>query len=286
MRPQLIPNLAFFAFLLISLALSTIYFGNIGLTDAWIHLNENQIMYLYSTSAQVLAAVYGLTLAGYIFFRGELNREAQDDATRVEVIEQLETRYFQQLAMITALMLGTIVVVNLVIAYENSPDLIMLTALMNLGQSLFSISFIAIAFFIVDIVLPGNIKAASKTLQLKLDPKHDEPDGQGSLKEFVNTYDAIENMLTLALSSLEVPPAESNSSRRMSSTKVADLLCRRGVIPRELFKKLHNLFALRHAIMHGADPTVSESMVTQSKTIFKELSSSLSIAKSYQQKKV
>lgn len=281
MRPQLIPNLAFFAFLLISLALSTFYFGNVGLTDAWIHLNENQIMYLYSTSAQVLAAVYGLTLAGYIFFRGELNREAQDDATRLEVIERLETRYFQQLAMITALMLSTILVASLVIAYGSSPDLSMLTVLMNLGQSLFAVSFIAIAFFIVDIVLPGNIKAASKILQFKLDPKHDEPDGQGSLKEFVNTYDAIEDMLTLALSGLEVPSIESNASRRMSSTKVADLLCRRGVIPRELFKRLQNLFALRHAIMHGADPTVSKAMVAQSRAIFEELSSSLSKANGY-----
>jgi hypothetical protein len=53
-----------------------------GLNHALFELTENQIMYLYSTSAQVLAAVYGLTLTGYIFLRGDLNREAE--ATKLE----------------------------------------------------------------------------------------------------------------------------------------------------------------------------------------------------------
>ena len=33
-----------------------------------ISLNENQILYLFSTSAQVIAAIYGLTLTGFSFF--------------------------------------------------------------------------------------------------------------------------------------------------------------------------------------------------------------------------
>jgi hypothetical protein len=36
----------------------------IGLKTPLLILNENQILYLYSTSAQVLAGIYGLTLTG------------------------------------------------------------------------------------------------------------------------------------------------------------------------------------------------------------------------------
>ncbi|MCO4882357.1 hypothetical protein VOI32_37795 [Paraburkholderia caribensis] len=41
----------------------------IGVSSPWISLNENQVLYLFSTSAQVLAGVYGLTLTAYIFFQ-------------------------------------------------------------------------------------------------------------------------------------------------------------------------------------------------------------------------
>ncbi|VVM68367.1 hypothetical protein [Pseudomonas fluorescens] len=277
MRTHSIPNFVFFAVILLSLAASTAYFSDIGLREAWVELNENQIMYLYSTSAQVLAAVYGLTLAGYIFFRGELNREAQDDETRVESIERLEIRYFQQLSMITALVMSTILITNLVIAYENTQDSRLLTILMNLGQSLFAIAFVAIAFFIVDIVLPGNIKAASRTLQNKIDPNHNVEEGQGSLKEFISVYNTVQNELTAALKKQEVLSDSdmSRNAKRITNTRMAEFLYRRGVITRELCKKLQNLFALRHAIIHGADPTVSQVMVNQSQVILDELRNSL-----------
>lgn len=276
MRPHSIPNFVIFAFILILLFGSTVYFTNVGLDSAWVELNENQIMYLYSTSAQVVAAVYGLTLAGYIFFRGELNREAQEDQTLAESIGKLESRYFQQLAMITTLVMTTILLTNLIIAYENSENSSLLTFFMNLGQSVFAISFIAISFFIVDILLPGNIKAASKSLQDTIDPKHGG-ERKGDLTEFVKTYNSIENLLALALNRMEAVTDSDNpkTTKRMPNTRMAELLCRRGVITRELFTKLRNLITLRHAIMHGADPTVSQAMVDRSGAILMELRVSL-----------
>ncbi|MEX8493217.1 hypothetical protein, partial [Sphaerotilus sp.] len=46
-----------------------------GLNTRIFYLNENQILYIYSTSAQVIAGIYGLTLTGFIFYRNELSRE-------------------------------------------------------------------------------------------------------------------------------------------------------------------------------------------------------------------
>jgi hypothetical protein len=59
-----------------------------------IELNENQILYLFSTSAQVIAAIYGLTLTGFVFFRSELNRQEFEDETLVDAVESLKRRYF------------------------------------------------------------------------------------------------------------------------------------------------------------------------------------------------
>ena len=38
-------------------------------------MNENQILYIFSTSAQVVAGIFGLTISGFIFLRSELDRQ-------------------------------------------------------------------------------------------------------------------------------------------------------------------------------------------------------------------
>ena len=266
MRAHAIPNKVLFWILVIPLLISLICFTKTGWNNAWIELNENQIMYLYSTSAQVVAAVFGLTLTGYIFFRGELNREAQNDPTLADSVNRLESRYFQQLAMITALVMATILFATLVIAYEGSKDIKRLTLFMNFGQCFFAASFITISFFIVDVVQPGNIKSASKALQEDIDPANGK-ERTGDLKEFAATYNRIEDQLTKVLGTLEMAaePATSKNLSKITSTRIADILHSRKLISSDLLEKLKKLIALRNAILHGAEPMVSQSMVLESK---------------------
>ena len=266
MRAHAIPNKVLFWILVIPLLISLIYFTKEGWNNAWIELNENQIMYLYSTSAQVVAAIFGLTLTGYIFFRGELNREAQNDPTLADSVNRLESRYFQQLAMITALVMATILFATLVIAYEGSKDIKRLTLFMNFGQCFFAASFITISFFIVDVVQPGNIKSASKALQEDIDPANGK-ERTGDLKAFASTYNSIEDQLTKLLGKLEIAaePATSKNLSKIASTRIADILHSRKLISSDLLDKLKKLIALRNAILHGAEPMVSQSMVLESK---------------------
>ena len=91
--------LAFFGFGLLLSAVTSAW----GSISGMFRLNENQILYLFSTSSQVLAGIYGLTLTGFIFFRNELSREEQEDETLADAVESLKARYFRLLAFITIL---------------------------------------------------------------------------------------------------------------------------------------------------------------------------------------
>src|ERR1700722_15567341 len=82
-----------------------------------VELNETQIMYLYSTSAQSLSAIYGLTLTGFVFFRNELSREEFDDDTLTDAVEHLKSRYFTLLFFITLLVGLTLLLSHFEIAY-------------------------------------------------------------------------------------------------------------------------------------------------------------------------
>ena len=275
-----IPNRVIFASLLMILFASLYYFNREGLSDAWVQLNENQIMYLYSTSAQVIAAIYGLTIAGYIFFRGELNREAKDDPTLAEPIEKLEARYFHQLAFITALVMATICAASLVIAYEIDKDVFLLTVLMNSGQCLFGVSFLAIFFFIIDIVQPGNIKSASKTLQKKIDPLSDNTQ-HGNLGNFISNYLKIEKVLSAGFRLLEETTGReyTDKNKRTPNTQIVEILGRSGIITNELAQKTKTLISLRHAIMHGGEQMVSQGMVDQSTKVLYELEGAIESAR-------
>ena len=254
---------------------SSMYFG---VNRAIIELSENQIVYLYSTSAQVLAAVYGLTLTGYIFFRGDLNREARADATRAEPVAKLERRYFQQLALITGLVMFTMLFTSLVFAYQNSSNTLLITILLNLAQSLFAVSFITISFFVVDIVEPDGLQSASLALQNEIDPKDQAGERNGNLEEFIRNYNQIEGLLASAsdIESIAMSvPEPGGYNKRVPNSRRATFLFQSKKISLDLLNKLKGLISLRNAIIHGADPKVSQHMVDQSLEVLVELQNSL-----------
>ncbi|MDW9402398.1 MULTISPECIES: hypothetical protein [Pseudomonas] len=283
MRLNSISNKVIFTIVLGSLFLACSGSMYVGVKHAIIKLSENQIMYLYSTSAQVLAAVYGLTLTGYIFFRGDLSREARADTTRAEPVAKLEHRYFQQLALITGLVMFTMLFTSLVFAYQNSSNTLLLTILLNLAQSLFAVSFITISFFVVDIVEPDGLQSASLALQNEIDPKDQAGERNGNLEVFLRNYNQIEGLLestsNIESVAMSVPEPGGYNKRIPNSRKAAFLFQSKRISP-DLLSKLKNLISLRNAIIHGADPKVSQHMVDQSSEVLAELQNSLLVTTS------
>lgn len=55
-----------------------------------IFINESQILYLFSSAAQVIAAIYGLIVTGYIFFRNELDKKVLEDESLDEIVSYLK----------------------------------------------------------------------------------------------------------------------------------------------------------------------------------------------------
>jgi len=247
-----------------------------GVLNKIILLNESQILYLFSTSAQVLAGVYGLTLTGFIFLRNELSREELEDETLSEAIDSLKRRYYTLLVFITILVLASVAVSNLAISSASSGRDTLNSVLINTGQSLFAVSLAAIAYFIFDIASPGRIEIASRALQNIVDPAHDAP-ARGGLEDFLRNYNQIEALLaeygfssSLALVSYSAKPV-----RRMSNARLAEILMRNGRISKSLFTRIRDLITLRNSIIHGADPVVSLDLIEASRQVLEELREAL-----------
>ena len=239
-------------------------------------LNENQVLYLFSTSAQVLAGVYGLTLTGFIFFRNELSREEFEDETLVEAIESLKSRYFTLLMFVTFSSVESLLLSNLAISYESAGTLLG-TIIINSAQSAFIITLLAVTYFIYEVVSPKRIERESKKLQEQVDPEREDAE-KGSLEEFLKNYNQIEAIIAKYGSRYQTVSTVEYSSRPrryISNSKMAEFLFRNGQIGESLYGELKALITLRNSIIHGAEPIVSTRVVRNSSIILDELRKAL-----------
>jgi len=250
----------------------------VGIANPIFVLNENQILYLYSTSAQVLSGIYGLTLTGFIFFRNELSREEFEDETLTDAVESLKDRYFKILLFVTVISIFTISMSSIVISAERI-ELSSLTAIfMNVSQVSFSVNLILIAYFIFDVVAPKRIEKASKHIQEKYDPEY-LSEGKGSLEDFLKNYNQLEEILQKYGQpyQIEVVSSDFRPRRRISNVRLAEFIFKSERIDRSLYENIRNLITLRNSIIHGAEPVVSMSIVKQSEKILDDLSEALAL---------
>lgn len=262
---------------LILFVLSSIISSLVGLRNPFLTLNENQIFYLYSTSAQVLAGIYGLTLTGFIFFRNELSREEFEDDTLTVAVESLKERYFKILLFVTTLSIFTLVISNLVISSESSNRDIFNTILMNTAQSAFIVNLLVIAYFIFDVIAPKRIEKESKIIQKKVDPLPSEGD-KGSLEKFLTNFNQLEYILQKYGQAYQSELDGSNRSRRrISNVRLAEFILRAEKIDYNLFDEIKKLITLRNSIIHGAEPVVSQKMVGLSEKILQKLTIKLNV---------
>lgn len=66
--------------------------------DPIIYLSENQLLYFFSTEAQVIGSLFGLTLTAFIFFIDKFNETPEEvDSIIQDAIKQLKKEYYQNL---------------------------------------------------------------------------------------------------------------------------------------------------------------------------------------------
>ncbi|MEB0005562.1 MULTISPECIES: hypothetical protein [unclassified Pseudomonas] len=250
----------------------------VGTSNPILILNENQILYLFSTSAQVLAGVYGLTLTGFIFFRNELSREELEDETLVEAVDSLKKRYFTLLIFVTLSSVVTLLLSNLAISYESTGTLFS-TIIINSAQSAFVTTLLAVTYFIFEVISPKRIERESRKLQSQVDPTREETN-KGSLEEFLKNYNQIEEIIAKYGSIYQTTSSMEHSSRprrHISNAKLSETLFRNEKISESLYDEIRALITLRNSIIHGAEPVVSEHIVINSSSILSELRKALDL---------
>lgn len=240
-------------------------------------LNENQILYFFSASSQVIAAIYGLIITGYIFLRNELDRKAESDETLEEVISVLKTDYFSSIKKISIVTVLSITSCLLVIVNENSEITYTTDILINLSGSLILTELIIIASFVIKILNPENIEIVSDRIRNEISTSNDGE--KGSIEQFLKNYNQIEYIITKygTVNEPTVNDYKSARAKRFSNVKLAKILKQDGRINNDLMTKLIQLISFRNSFIHGRDLTLNQKDVEISSEVLAELQEALNV---------
>lgn len=241
-------------------------------------LNENQILYLFSSASQVIAAIFGLIITGYIFLRNELDRKADKDETLEEVILLLKSEYFGSIIGISITTIVSIALCFLVIVAETNNFSKLLSYLINLSVSTILAALFIIVSFVIRILNPNSIEMASN--KLRESATKDKENESGSLEEFLKNFNEIDYILEkygTKLLSADVNDYGSAKRKRVAKTKLVYILFNEGKIDNELKNNLIELISLRNSLVHGTDLYVSTKDVQLSEELLSRLKNTLGI---------
>ncbi|WP_167144915.1 hypothetical protein [Pseudomonas sp. OTU750018] len=141
----------------------------VGLFYPVVSLSENQTLYIFSSLAQVVAAVYGLTITGYIFLQNQQDRLADRDETIAEALTSIKESQYSSITFLTVVSLLAIFFSILAIVFREHPDSLLREAMKNIASATFFISLIFTGFFVRDAMRPHRIEDASDKIKKDLE---------------------------------------------------------------------------------------------------------------------
>ncbi|AWI26834.1 hypothetical protein HYN49_13515 [Flavobacterium pallidum] len=240
-------------------------------------MNENQVLYLFSSASQVIAAIYGLIITGYIFLRNELDRKADKDDSFEEIVELLKSEYFGSIINISVTTIFGISACFLVIVDEIQNNFI-LTILINISVATIITVLLLVIFFVIKILNPNSLKIASN--RLRNFTANDSSNERGSLENFLTSYNEIEYILEkygTAFSKNDNSDFQYQNRRKIAKTKLVYILFNEEKITSSLKDNLIKLITLRNGLIHGTNLFVSTNDVLFSQIVLEDLKSALGI---------
>lgn len=239
-------------------------------------LNDNQVLYLFSTSAQVVGGVFGLTIAGYTFLRNELDRQKKEDESLAEQIDELKARYFYLATFITAVSALAIFTSLLTISVGTPHRANENVIAINASQSVVVAAVLSIAYFILDIFRPGRIERISDGIRKDLD--RESTSDKGSLEEFLRSFNQIEQLLDAYQNDYLQNRQQARyrtSIARIPKPKIVEFIFRSELIDGDIRTRLVDLIRLRNSLIHGTELYVSKHTVTEAATLLEVLRTAL-----------
>ncbi|WP_156844524.1 hypothetical protein [Leptospira wolffii] len=222
-----------------------------------IKLNESQVLYFFSTAAQSIAGLLGLTLTAYTFLRNELDREAADDESVEDSVIALKKKYFLWIILMSFVGSFAIILSLINIAVEDDSRLYdYLSILFSTSGFLIFFEVLVIMFFAIDILNPRKLENITQLLKENL--LGDTITQAGDFSNFLSNFNRIERVLQNFAREFGQP--NSPKQFQLSNRRIAELLYQKEQISKELLLDLQKLIQYRNFTVHSSEIFVEKTM--------------------------
>lgn len=224
-----------------------------------------------TTSAEVVAGLYGLTLTGYIFFQDRLQQKADNDDLLEDIITLLKKRYHNMVLILSIICFAVIASAFTFIIYNPESELLPNIVYQFWGFETLFLVFTTLLFniyFIISVVDPDKIPRASLQYKQKLGSSERE---LGSLQEFLQDYEDIEQLLMKKSEGLAVEHLGTNPWKALKHLNGKEKLEIRKIVSDPLLVNLTKVGQYYSYMVFSQEMTVSKEMCDLAKNVKAEL---------------
>ena len=215
----------------------------------------DNIYWLFSSSAQAIAAFIGFLTAGFYFVLEKMDEQVKSDPTLDEINQEIKRSHFKNLKVLCVLT-GASILLSLVLVFTNGFDYSRKTIFV-IFVSLINITTIIMAIvFVIGIIDPDNIvKAAKKLIKEDRDLFSAE---SGDSMDSIKIGDFIEKFVQLEKKTRELDKRfELSNYIRYSYKKITPLIdlfkimLQMELIDQKTFQDLREVNKVRNLAAHG-----------------------------------
>lgn len=229
----------------------------------WLSMQEHlfpgtdEFMSIISTCSEIIAGLYGTTLAGYTFFLSRIDALMASDTTLDYVVSSIKNRFKYLILYITFNVLITLCI-SIILMYIPMPTGEEITFLYRLFCNEFLLflcfSIVLILRYAILVVNPNCIAKEAAKLKQKLSRDH----SVGSVSEFIALYDQLETHCNHLLPANVLNQIHENKGKRFAYT--IELLSEQKVLPLPLILDLTRIHRYYECVINCSPLSVSGEM--------------------------
>ena len=215
-------------------------------------------MNVISCCAQIIAGLYGITLAGYIFFLSRMDTLMAADVTLDYIVSSVKLRFKHLIWYITGTVATALFISVFLMYYPESSGIIppyLYRVIVNEFILFVVFATSLILYYSVGVVDPNCIEKEARRLKKKLGFRFDPV---GNVVEFISLYDQIQNRCNAMLPEAVLHQIHRNKGRQFEYT--IELLQEQDALPKPLIGDLRRIHRYYECCVNCTPMTVSLDM--------------------------
>lgn len=220
--------------------------------------DNDALMTVISCCAQIIAGLYGITLAGYTFFLSRIDALTADDATLDYIVSSVKNRFKRLIWYLTATVAATLFTSVFLMYYPASSGAIpeyLYRVICNESILFLIFSTALILYYSVCVVDPNCLEKEALKLKKKLGSRFGPA---GSAVEFISLYDRIEQRCNAMLPENVLSQIHENKGKHFEYTIA--LLQEQNLLAQPLISDLNRIHRYYECTINCKSLSVSQEM--------------------------